>query len=757
MSYIQPRNLNLTFRMNTNTLKTSLACLLLVLAQATQVLAQETYKDLRQALFSASMLSGTSGPQGVNWIEGGSKYSFSAEGGVIKSYDPATKTEAPVFSTEGLTFPGTDTPFAYQSFQWTKDSRYLLFQTNFRPVWRHSGNSDYYYYSLATKSLKLVAKDAFTAEVSPNGKKVGYHRGGDMFVFDLDKGKETRLTKNGKEKFYNGRFGWAYEEEFGLVQAWKWSHDSRYIAFWESDEQQVPVFRMTDYQGKHSSYTELPYPKVGDTNPSVRIGVTDVEKGKTQWMKLSLDDGYVPRIYWTSTPGVLAVTHLNRAQNHLKLYFFDVKNGNGRLVMEEKHSAWIDVYDFFAGIDDYFIFPQGLEEFFWVSDRDGWNHLYRFGYDGKMLGQLTKGDWEVVIVHSVDVENKTVYYSSTEDSPLERQLYAVGFDGGGKKKITQVPGRHRIDFSPNNRLFIDRYSNVSTPTQVELRNVEGDLLNKLADNASVSSFTASHFYAPRELLTFTASGGHKLDMYVVKPKDFDPAKAYPLVLNIYGGPGAQSVYNEFGRDGWEQWLAQEGYVVASVNNRGSGGYGSQFKKTVYANLGEHESADFVEAARHLASNPWVDGNRMAIRGHSYGGYMASYTMLKHPGVFGVSLVGAPVTDWKLYDSIYAERYMGLLPGGEERYRKTAAHTYAANLKGKMFVAHSAMDENVHVQNTFQLVTALIENGKDADLRIFPKGAHGVAYNAESYVLLYSLYTRYLAEHLQPVAEKKAAP
>jgi dipeptidyl-peptidase-4 len=249
-------------------------------------------------------------------------------------------------------------------------------------------------------------------------------------------------------------------------------------------------------------------------------------------------------------------------------------------------------------------------------------------------------------------------------------------------------------------------------------------------------------------MSFIASDGQKLDIYVVKPLNFNPAQKYPVVLSIYGGPGAQSVYNEFGKDGWEQYLAQEGYVVVSVNNRGSGGYGAKFRKTVYANLGEWESKDFVETAKYMGSLPWTDKNRMAIYGHSYGGYMSSYTMLKYPDTFKVALVTAPVTDFRLYDSIYAERYMGLLPQNDANYVKSAPLTYAGNLKGKMLLTHATMDENVHVQNTFQLVKAFIDKGKDVDLRIYPPGAHGVAYNAPSYVLLYTQYTEYLNRYLK---------
>lgn len=709
------------------------------------------YKDLKEALFAGSKLSGGSGPQSVNWIDGGDRFSYissESETPEIRSYNPKSQSDELIFKAEGVKFPGQDKAFEYTSFQWSKDSKYILFQTNFRPVWRRSGISDFYFYSVKDKSLKLVAKDAQTAEISPDGTKVGYERGGNLHIFDFATQKETQLTFDAENYFYNGRFGWAYEEEFGLAQAWIWSPDSKYIAFWQSDEREVPIFQMTDYSGQHAEYVNVPYPKVGDTNPSVRIGVINVAKKSNQWMDVKLEGGYIPRLYWTSKPGQLAIVHLNRKQNHLKLYFNNADTGVGKLIMEEKSETWIDVFDFFAGIMHLFFFPEDKEEFLWISDRDGWSHIYRYDYSGKVLNQVTQGEWEVTRVEAVDSKSGVIYYTSTEASPLERHLYAIDFNGKNKKKLTTAQGRHHLNVAPNGKYYIDSYSNTDTPRQVELLSTKGKMLKKFENNDEVKQFTSNNFYAPKELISFTTSDGQQLDGYVIKPKGFDPAKKYPLVLNIYGGPGAQSVYDEFATNGWEQYLAQEGYVIASVNNRGSGGYGSAFEKVVYRNLGETESKDFVETVKYLASQPWIDGERMAIRGHSYGGYMSSYTMLNHPDVFKVSLVGAPVTDWRLYDSIYAERYMDLLNDNAAGYKKSASTAAAGNLKGKMFIAHSAMDENVHMQNTMQLVKALIDNGKDADLRIYPPGAHGVAYDGVSYVLLYSQYVDYLNEHLK---------
>ncbi|MVM35553.1 prolyl oligopeptidase family serine peptidase [Spirosoma sp. HMF4905] len=731
------------------------ALLITRLATPKVALAQskQRYTNLQQAVFSGGQLNGLQGPRSVNWIEGGSKFSFIDGQNTIKTLSPKDQKEEVIFDGSQLKFPGTDKPFAYGSFQWSKDSKNILFQRNFRPVYRRSGVSDYYVYSVADKSLKLVARDAQTAELAPDGQKVGYERGGNLFVFDFTTQKETQLTDDAKAAFLNGRFGWVYEEEFGLAQAWDWSPDSKFIAFWQSDERQVPIYKLTDYKGFDEKFDSLPYPRVGDQNPTVRIGVIEIANKSKQWMKVDLGDGYIPRIYWTSQEGKIALMHLNRKQNHLRLFMANARTGDARQIMEETSTTWIDIFDFFAGINHLIYFPAGIQEFYWVSDRDGYSHMYRYDYSGKLLNAVTSGKWEVTFVHHIDPKAKKVYFTSTEASPLERQLFVADLDGKNKRRLTTIPGRHTVNFSPNGQYFIDKYSNISTPTQVELRDTKGQLIKALETNKNVSDYVASHDYAPKELANFTTSDGQQIDISIIKPIDFDrnggPAtKKYPVVIDIYGGPGAQSVYNDWGATGWHQWLAQTGYVVVSVNNRGSGGYGRDFEKIVYEKLGKYESQDFAETAAWLAKQPWVDGNRMAIRGHSYGGYMSSYTMLTHPGVFKVSIVGAPVTDWRLYDSIYTERYMGLLPENEEKYKASAVSPYAKNLAGKMFIAHSTMDENVHVRNTFQLMNALEDAGKDADLRIYPPGAHGVAYSAGTQLLLYQQYTNYLETYLK---------
>ena len=721
-------------------------------SQPAQAQQKEQYSDLRDALFSQG-LSSPSGPRNVNWIDEGNRYSYmetNEEDGSkdIRAYDPETDEDVLIFSANNHNFPNSDSTFSYSSFQWSKDSKYLVFQSNFRPVYRNSGISDYYLYSIDEDKLQLLVNNARTAELSPDGSKIGYEREGDLFVYDIASKAETRLTDSGDDYFYNGRFGWVYEEEFGLVQAWEWSPDSKYIAYWQTDERDVHIFKMTDYEGHHPEYEKIPYPQVGDKNPTVKIGVINIENKQQQWMDIP-DKGYIPRLYWTSEEGQLAIVHLNRAQNHLRLFFNDVSNGRSKLIMEEQSDdGWIDVFNFFAGVDHMFYFPDNSKEFFWISDRDGWSHIYRYDYKGNVKNQVTRGNWEVSKVNAIDYANNRIYYTSTETSPLQRQLFSIRFDGTDKQRLTQEKGTHNISMGLNGKFYIDRYSSTTIPTLVELRSTNEGKLKLLADNKSVLDYIDSHVYAPRELFSFTTSDGQELDGSMIKPINFDSTKSYPLLLNIYGGPSSQGVYNSWESAGWTQYLAQKGFVIVNVNNRGNGGYGRAFEHIVYKQLGKWEAHDFVETAEYMGRKSWVDSTRMAIRGHSYGGYMTTYSLFTHPDVFEVGIATAPVTSWDLYDSIYTERYMGLIENNREGYKQSSSTEHAANLSSNLLLSHSLMDENVHIQNTMQLMTALTAKAKDVDLRIYPPGAHGVAFNTESYLLLMQSYTNYLMEHLQ---------
>ncbi|MBT5425098.1 MAG: S9 family peptidase [Bacteroidetes bacterium] len=713
---------------------------------------KQKYESFRDALFASGQIGGQGGPSNMTWIEGGAKYSFTKNNqGAQEIWTHTMKSgdEELVFSTKDLSVPGSDQAFRYVSFQWTEDFKYLFFQTNFRPIWRYSGNSDYFYWSVEDKTLKQIVGSAFSAEISPDGTKVGYGKDGELFVFDFATGKNTKLTNDAATNKYNGRFGWAQEEEFGLVQGWIWSPESKYMAYWQSDETHVPIYKLTDFAGMHPEYMEVPYPKVGDPTPIVKIGILNTQDDSQKWLNIDLHDGYIPRMYWTNDADKLAVVWMNREQNHLKLYMIDVLRGTKTVVLEEKSKSWIDVSDFFGGRLHHFYFPDELKSFFLVSESDGYAHIYHYDYDGNLLNQVTKGDFEVIGIDALDLKKKKIYFTSTEGSSTERHLYVAKFDGSSKKRLTPEPGQHSVSVSPDGKYYLDSYSNVSTPRQVEMWTTKGKMIEKMVDNQSVLEFIEKTAYAAKELFSFTASDGQKLDGYYIKPIDFDPGKSYPMVLSVYGGPGSQGVYNSWEGNPFSQYLAHQGYVVANVNNRGNGGYGDAFEKIVYEQLGKYESQDFVETAQYLASTfSWIDGERLAIYGHSYGGYTSAFTMLTHPGVFKAAIVAAPVTDHLLYDCILTERSMGLIENNAEGYKQSSVITHAGNLEGELLLAHSLMDENVHPQNTFQLVNAFNMAGKDFVLKIYPPGAHGIATDLTTYMLLNGQYFKFLERVLK---------
>ncbi|HEY4132759.1 MAG TPA: S9 family peptidase, partial [Gemmatimonadaceae bacterium] len=663
-------------------------------AQTPATQERRPFRSLAEALQSSAAFSGMPVLQNVVWVNGGTQFSFirqdpQSDKSQIMLHDPATGRDSVLFTGAGLNFPATKNPFTYDGFQWARDFKNIVFQSNFQQLYRRSGTSDFYIYSLATHALQLGGKGARTAELSPDGAILGEERDGDMYVVDLRTHKEQRLTHDAKEHIFNGHFDWVYEEEFGLAQAWNWSPDSRHLAYWQVNETKEPEVQLTDYSGRHPEWDRIRIPQPGDSNPTVKIGVVDVRSGTNVWLDPhQTGEFYIPRIYWTSRPDTLAMIVLNRKQNEMKLLFFDVKTGGSRQVMDEKSETWIDVYDFYAGVQDLMTFPEKSHEFFWVSDRDGYQHVYRYDYSGKLIQQVTKGPWSVTRIEGTNAAKQIIYFTSTDPSPLERQLWQINFDGTGLKRITTTPGTHGINMSPNAQYFIDTWSSLTQPRQIEMWSTTSGKMRTIDDNALATRGLATIAYSTPELFNFTTSDGVKIDASMVKPVPFDPSRKYPVVFAIYGGPGSQGVYNRFDASGWKQWLAQHGYIVVDVNNRGTNNYGRDFMKVVYKQLGKYEAHDFAEAAKFLRTQPYVDSAHIGIMGTSYGGYSTMITMESYPDIFTVGSANSGVADWRLYDSIYTERYMSTLGDNPVGYVQSSVVENAKKLNGKLLMIHS---------------------------------------------------------------------
>lgn len=715
------------------------------------------FDDLWNALIADSWLQGDPGPDHMQWLPEEERFSHlwvDPERGQreIRIRRPGLSEEEHLLSESTLADPESGLPVQIDQYYWSPDGRYLLIEANTIPVWRHSGLSDLYLYDIESTSLDRVSRNVFTAEFSPDGQWVGLVVDGEIHTYRIRTGEMIQRTTGATDTSFHGRFGWVYEEEFGLVQAWEWSPDSQRIAFWKSDESNVPVYQMTDFEGQYPEYSELPYPKAGETNPTVRIGVVDLDEEGVQWVTEPVTDAYIPRIYWTGRPGTLATLGLNRQQTRVELTLHDLESEeHTRLLTEETDEGWIDLYDFFSGLNHPLFFSENQDHFYWLSDRDGWTHLYRYGFDGELLTQVTRGEWEVTDVHRIDEENNALWYSSTGVSPLERHLYRLDLESGEQTRLTAEQGVHEIEFSPGGTWYIDRHSSLNRPWQTELfRSGEPEPVEILGPRQEVEAGVERFDLPTRELFQLVTSRGDTLDGWIMKPSSASPEHPVPLLWDIYGGPGSQGVRHAFDTSGWQHHLLRQGIAIANLNPRGSGGYGRRFEKQVYGQIGLLESDDLASAARNLPEQfDWIDPDRMALRGHSYGGYLAILSQLRYPNLFPVTIAGAPVTDWRLYDTIYTERYMNLPEANPSGYDQNSLLTHADKLEGDLLLVHSGMDENVHIQQTMQLVRAFTDAEKDIDLRIYPPGSHGVAYNRASYLLLYRTYTRYLMEHLLP--------
>jgi dipeptidyl-peptidase 4 len=528
----------------------------------------------------------------------------------------------------------------------------------------------------------------------------------------------TRLTSNGSDTLLNGQLDWVYPEELDLGTAHWWSPDSKAIAYLQFDIAHEPIFPQVSLLNAHGLLEPERYPKAGDPNAEVRLGVVAAAGGETKWMDLGDPrDSLLARVVWTPSSREVMVERLNRVQNKLDLVLAGAATGSSRVVLHEEDPAWLNVKDG----------PQFLgngDRFLWTSERTGFRHLYVYGMDGKMRKQLTKGDWEVESVTGVDAPRNRVLFTSTEDSPTERQLYSVSLNGSSKQRLTKGEGTHTISLSPAAAYYLDDYSSLASPRQSILYKSDGTELReyRAADHAITDEFEI----LPTQILKVKAADGTLLYARMIKPAGFQADKKYPAVVIVYGGPGEQAVRNAWPGMSWEQVLAHKGFVIWQLDNRGSAGRGHKFESVLYHNMGAHELEDQKEGIQYLISQGFVDPARIGLYGWSYGGYMTLFTVTHAPGLIKAAIAGAPVTNWRNYDSIYTERYMGLPEDNAEGYKASAPTSDAAGLQGtKLLMLHNVEDDNVHFQNSLQMADALEKAGKQFYMVVYPQKAHGV--------------------------------
>jgi dipeptidyl-peptidase-4 len=688
---------------------------------------------------------------GVQWIAGGTKFSYQetdrrTNSMRIMAYSVADGLRDTLVDTRDLRESEGGPPFRFTMYRWFPDEQRILFgapppERQYLSRLTPSGNL--FLYDLPTKSLRRltgVDEPQYNPKVSPDGKLLGLVRANNIFIIDVATGAETQLTFDGTEHVINGKFDWVYEEEFGISDGWQWSPDGSMIAYWQLDEHRVPHFNMIDYSSIRSDYIRMRYPKAGDANSIVRVGVVSLDTKKTTWIDIgNEDDMYIPRIAWTPRAHTLALQRMNRLQNRNEVLLADVRTGKSTVLFSDTEKTWISVTGDWQ-------FLKSPERIVWTSERDGFNHIYLYDFNGRVVRQITRGSWEVSRVLGVDEKRGLVFFTGWKETTLEQHGYVVRLDGSGLKRITAGGFSHQVNLAPDYRHFLGTYSNVEIPQKVALFTTDGKMVRVVEDNPVEA--LREYALGKHEFFTFTTADGVKLNGWMIRPPEFDATKQYPLLMYVYGGPGSQTVGNSWGgaRYLWHHMLAQRGYIVASVDGRGTGRRGKAFKSITYKNLGKWEVNDQIEAARYLGSQPFIDGGRIGIWGWSYGGYMASLTILLGADYFKTAIAVAPVTHWKFYDTIYTERFMQRPQDNPDGYRDSAPVTHAEKLKGNLLIVHGTTDDNVHWQNSTELVDALQEAGKQFQTMFYVNKNHSIG-GGNARVHLHEMLTNFLLEKL----------
>lgn len=667
------------------------------------------YSALRDGTFEQKTVSG------VRSLSDGERYTTMSDGRVL-CFSYRTGEPAGVLFDASAAEPRIE----FTDYVLSADERRLLLTTDVEPIYRHSFTAEYWIYDRQDGSLRRLSQGGpqQQAQFSPDGSRVAFVRGGNLFVADPTAGSERQLTFDGRfNHIINGLPDWVYEEEFSFARAFAWSPDGRKIAYLRFDESRVKQYNMNRFAGGlyPENYT-FKYPKAGEQNSVVELYCCDAADGSMVRMDTGEQtDQYIPRLFWTPT-GQLGFYRLNRLQNHFEVLLCD-SSGASRVVYDERNDRYVERVD---GRTVTFL-PDG-DRFVVRSERDGFMHLYLYSVSEGLLGRITSGEWEVTEL--LGIEGDRVYYLSTETSPLRRDLYTVRLDGRGKRRLTGGDGTYRIAPSRGFRYFISYFSNVRTPNRVTLHRSDGRLVRTLEDNAELRAKLDELQVPVKEFFRFATSEGVELNGYMVRPNGFDSSRRYPVLMTQYSGPGSQQAADRW-TIGWEDVLVQQGYIVACVDGRGTGFRGEEFKKCTYGELGKYETVDQIEAARYLASLPYVDPDRIGIYGWSYGGFMALNCILKGNDVFRAAIAVAPVTSWRFYDTIYTEIYNGLPQDNPSGYDDNSPIHFADRLKGKLLIAHGTGDDNVHIQNTYEMITKLVEYDKPFELYVYPDRNHGM--------------------------------
>ena len=723
-----------------------IAALVITSAQA-QEAKKITLEDiLAKGTFRAQSVSG------LRSMKDGEHYTTLENGKQIVKYSYKTGKEVAVFFDIAKV---PDAPItSFSDYELSNDETKILLTTDVKRIYRHSFTATHYVWNLVTEEFTPLSEKGAqqVPTFSEDGERIAFVRDNNIFIKSLKFGTENQVTFDGeKNKIINGVPDWVYEEEFSYNKALWWSPDTKFLAFVRFDETQVPEFTMPLYSGEKPHLKEFQlypgeetfkYPKAGEKNSKVTVLVHEL-RSKTN-MKVDIgedEDIYVPRLKWTPDANNVVVMRVNRLQNKLDVLYANPYTGDSRQFFTEKNKRYIDenFYDNFVFLED--------GKFVINSERDGWSHLYLFDNNAFELAQLTKGKFDVTKFYGFDKVRNVYYYQAAAESPLRREVYFTSQDGKKKGKISTQQGTNNVDFSSNYNYYINYFSSSKTPTRITLHDNKGTQIRVLQDNTVLNNTMKVLALPQKEFFTFTTAQGVELNGYMIKPEGFDASKKYPVVMTQYSGPNSQSAADSWSSIGWENYLAQEGFLVACVDPRGTAARGEDFRKITYRQLGKYESDDQVESAKYLGTLPYVDKRNIAIFGWSYGGFMTLMCMEKGGEIFKAGISVAPVTSYRFYDSVYTERYMGLPQDNAEGYDENAPLAHAGDIKGRLLIVHGSADDNVHAQNTYEFTEKMVQAGVQFDMAIYTNRDHGIR-GGNTSMHLYTKMTNFLKEQLQ---------
>ena len=684
------------------------------------------------------------GVDGFKSMKDGEHYTKMNEEGSIVKYKLTDPTDAGTLLVNGNSLIYKEATIAFEDYEFNFDETKILFMTEIIPIYRRSFTAIYYLYDISTKQLMPLDEKhqpQTLAEYSPDGNSVSFIHGNDIFVKQVASGKVVKLTEDGKRnKIINGTTDWVYEEEFSITKGYDWSPDSKWIAFLRFNEKEVKEFNLTFYKELYPTEYTYKYPKAGEDNSKVTANIVNVSSGKITPINLG-EYEYIPRLSWSKTANKLILQTLNRHQNHLKYHLVDLsgKKMTQKMFFEEKSTTYVE-------IDNNLMIRKDGNSILRTSEIDGFNHIYQLDFNG-VTAQITKGNWDVIDLYGIDESTNTVYYSSAEVSPMIKTIHSISTNGTNKSLLSLPMGVTDAEFTAGMKFMVLTHSDANTPPVSTLNKNDGSLVLMLEDNKVLKSKLGNLALSKKEFITFDVNG-NKLNGWIMKPANFNSTKKYPVYMTLYGGPGHNEVVDAWDNSDYmfHQLLTQKGYIVACVEPRGTLYRGAAFKKSTYLQLGKLETEDLIASAKELQGYPYVDANRIGVMGWSYGGFMASLAITKGADVFKMAIAVAPVTNWRNYDNIYTERFMRTPKENADGYDANSPVNFVQLMKGKFLLIHGAADDNVHYQNSMELVNALVKADKQFDLFIYPNRNHGI-YGGNTRNHLFTMMLNFIEKNL----------